>query len=223
MSGFKINREGIRQMTRELEREFAKHPVRVPIEVDSQGDTWPLRSATTVNNYHGPVVTVNGDGTQLAWNSTSVHQSHERVEQVAAGYEDLAQIITDLLANVDRLFAHPSRRGGSPSQRRCRAPAGDYRRPGSGRDPTSRHDDQGTSRPRMRRRRRRGHRSDRRAGERGHRRHRTRPALLTGARSRVSNDCPVRRASANRCYTGDSGHPTRGSSGVFMGRSPWGN
>lgn len=103
MSGFKINREGIRQMTRELEREFAKHPVRVPIEVDSQGDTWPLRSATTVNNYHGPVVTVNGDGTQLAWNSTSVHQSHERVEQVAAGYEDLAQIITDLLANVDRL------------------------------------------------------------------------------------------------------------------------
>lgn len=103
MSGFKINREGIRRMSRELEREFAKHPVRVPIETDAQGRTWPLPSATTVNNYHGPVVTVNGDGTQLAWNSASVHQSRERVEQVAAGYEDLAQIITDLLANVDRL------------------------------------------------------------------------------------------------------------------------
>ena len=103
MSGFKINREGIRRMSRELEREFAKHPVRVPIEADAQGGAWTVRSATTVNNYHGPVVTVNGDGTQLAWNSTSVHQSHERVEQVAAGYEDLAQIITDLLANVDRL------------------------------------------------------------------------------------------------------------------------
>jgi hypothetical protein len=99
----KINREGIRRMSQELEREFAKHPVRVPIQADPQGPAWPLPSATTVNNYHGPVVTVNGDGTQLAWNNANVHQSHERVEQVAPGYEHLAQIITDLLANVDRL------------------------------------------------------------------------------------------------------------------------
>lgn len=103
MSGFKINRQEIRRMSREIEREFAKHPVRVPIEADAQRTTWSLPSATTVNNYHGPVVTVNGDGAQLAWNSASVHQAHERVEQVAPGYEVLAQVITDLLANMDRL------------------------------------------------------------------------------------------------------------------------
>jgi hypothetical protein len=103
VSGFKINREGIRRMSKEIEREFAKHPIRVPIEAEPQGPAWPLPSATTVNNYHGPVVTVNGDGTQLAWSSGSVQQSHEAIEQVAPGYEDLAQIITDLLANVTRL------------------------------------------------------------------------------------------------------------------------
>lgn len=103
MSGFKINRAGIRQMSRKIEREFAKNPVRVPIEADPQGITRPLPSAATVNNYHGPVVTVNGDGTQLAWDSASVHQSHERVEQVAPGYEGLAQVIADLLASVDQL------------------------------------------------------------------------------------------------------------------------
>jgi len=110
VSGFKINREGIWRMSREIEREFAKHPIRVPIQAEPQGTTWPLPSSTTVNNYHAPVATANGDGTQLAWNSGSVHQSHEPVEQVAPGYEDLAHIITDLLANVEPAFAHRSRR-----------------------------------------------------------------------------------------------------------------
>ncbi len=32
--GFKINHDAIRQMSRELEREFAKNPIRVPIEVE---------------------------------------------------------------------------------------------------------------------------------------------------------------------------------------------
>ncbi|MBF6541221.1 hypothetical protein IU418_28905, partial [Nocardia farcinica] len=35
MSGFKINRRGIQQMSREIQREFAKNPVRVPIEMES--------------------------------------------------------------------------------------------------------------------------------------------------------------------------------------------
>lgn len=32
--GFKINHAAIRQMSREIEQEFAKHPIRVPIEVE---------------------------------------------------------------------------------------------------------------------------------------------------------------------------------------------
>lgn len=33
-SGFKINKQGIRQMMREIEREMAKHPVRVPVNAE---------------------------------------------------------------------------------------------------------------------------------------------------------------------------------------------
>lgn len=94
-SGFKINRQGIQQFTRELEREFAKNPVRMPVEADSRG--FVPAQATTVNNYHGPVVTVDGDNAQLAWNNGgAVSQS----QQIASGYEDVARPLTELLANL---------------------------------------------------------------------------------------------------------------------------
>lgn len=96
--GFKINKQGIQQITRELEREFAKHPVRVPIEADPSDVAWA--PAVTVNNYHGPVVTATGDHAQLAWNNDIVNQTQDRVEQIAPGYEDLARTLTDMLANL---------------------------------------------------------------------------------------------------------------------------
>lgn len=98
-SGFRINKQGIRQFTRELEREFAKNPVRIPVEADSSG--FAATQATSVNNYHGPVVTVTGDNAQLAWsNSGDVTQTQNRVEQIAPGYETLAGTLADLLANL---------------------------------------------------------------------------------------------------------------------------
>lgn len=96
--GFKINEKAIRQMAREIEQEFAKHPVRVPLEADPS--SMALAPALTVNNYNGPVVTVTGDHAQLAWNNGDVNQAQDRVEQIAPGYEDLARVITDLLANL---------------------------------------------------------------------------------------------------------------------------
>lgn len=99
-SGFKINKQGIQQFTRELEREFAKHPIRVPVEADPDG----LKPAVTVNNYNGPVVTVTGDHAQLAWaNNGTATQAQSRVEEIAPGYEDLARTLTDLLANLPDL------------------------------------------------------------------------------------------------------------------------
>lgn len=101
-SGFKINKQGIRQMTRELEREFAKHPVRVPVEADPSNLI--LGSGTTVNNYHGPVVTVNGDNAQLVWNADGdVTQNHDHAQQIAPGYENIARSLTDLIANLATL------------------------------------------------------------------------------------------------------------------------
>lgn len=97
-SGFKINKQAIRKMSREIEREFAKNPVRVPLEADHRAVSLP--AATTVNNYNGPVVTVNGDHAQLAWDNQSVTQVQEHSEQVAPGYEQLAQLLTDILASL---------------------------------------------------------------------------------------------------------------------------
>jgi len=99
MARFEINKQGIQRMSRALEREFAKYPVRVPLEVDPSGVTF--QPAATVTNYHGPVVTVHGDNAQIAWDSDTVNQAQNRVEQIAPGYEDLARLVTDLLANLD--------------------------------------------------------------------------------------------------------------------------
>lgn len=104
-SGFKINKQRIRQMTREIEREFAKNPVRIPLEADASGLQLP--PATTVNNYHGPVVTVTGDNAQLAWNNRDVSQTQSNIEQVAPGYEALADLVTRFLASLPTLNFDP--------------------------------------------------------------------------------------------------------------------
>lgn len=70
--------------------------VRVPLEAEHRSVSLP--PATTVNNYHGPVVTVTGDHAQIAWGNRDVQQ--HRVEQIAPGYDHLAQLVTDLLANL---------------------------------------------------------------------------------------------------------------------------
>lgn len=91
-----IDRNAIARMTRDLQREFDKHPIRVPIEADPDA---ALPPATTVNNYNGPVVMVSGDNAQLAWNNDTVNQTQN--QEIAPGYEDLARLVTDLVANLD--------------------------------------------------------------------------------------------------------------------------
>lgn len=95
-SGFKINKQAIRKMTQEIEKEFAKSPVRVPLQADPSGATFPATSVT--NNYHGPVVTVNANNAQLAWDNQTVHQTQQH--DIAPGYEALAKLLTGLLASL---------------------------------------------------------------------------------------------------------------------------
>lgn len=78
---FKINKQAIRKMTQEIEKEIAKNPVRVPLEADPTGMTFPATSVT--NNYHGPVVTVNGDNAQLAWRTRPSTKSRTRTSLLA--------------------------------------------------------------------------------------------------------------------------------------------
>ena len=98
---FKINKQGIRNITRKIEREFAKNPVRVPLVVDDSDVSLP---PTTVNhNYNAPVVTVNGDHAQIAWDNETVTQTQAVSGDIASGYEELAKLLATLLAHVEAL------------------------------------------------------------------------------------------------------------------------
>ncbi len=95
-----IDKNAIARMMRGIQQEFDKHPIKVPVQADPD---FALPPATTVNNYHGPVVTVTGDNAQIAWDADTVNQTQNRIEQIAPGYEQLATLVTDMLANVDVL------------------------------------------------------------------------------------------------------------------------
>ncbi len=65
-SGFKINRQGIRKMMGEIQREMDKYPVTARVQADSDvsfGDT---------NVFNGPVIHGDVRGSQLAWGNNSV-------------------------------------------------------------------------------------------------------------------------------------------------------
>ena len=84
MAKVSINRAGIAQMMREIQREFDKHPVKVPVESDRL-------STGTTTIFNGPVLHGDANGAQLAWGNETVTQHRE--EQVAPGYEILAQAL----------------------------------------------------------------------------------------------------------------------------------
>jgi hypothetical protein len=108
--GFKINKRGIEEMMKELQREFDKHAIRVAVQTEDDGTT-VMGSSTT--NYYGPVVTIDGDHAQVAWDNDSVTQNQMHTEQVTEGYESLAAAVVEVLkglqsvglATEDRLTA----------------------------------------------------------------------------------------------------------------------
>lgn len=57
------------------------------------------RGATAI--YNGPVIIGSADGAQLAWNNHSVSQSqHDHAQQVAKGFEALAQVVVEILQRL---------------------------------------------------------------------------------------------------------------------------
>lgn len=55
MANIKINKQAIRKMSREMEREFAKNPVRVPLEAAPlPGPSRLLRRSTTTTGLLSP-------------------------------------------------------------------------------------------------------------------------------------------------------------------------
>jgi hypothetical protein len=97
-----INKQAIAKMMRDIQKEFDKHPIKVPINVDEPDlPTGYAAPAPTTINY-GPVIHGSADGAQLAWsNSGTVNQTQNSGEQqITPGFELLAQA---LVSTRDRL------------------------------------------------------------------------------------------------------------------------
>ena len=101
--GFKPNQRGLDELQRRLQKEFDKRPMTIPVQTDPRSVVPP--AASVVNNYHGPVVTVNGDRAQIAWDNESVTQN--QTSDIAPGYEDLARLLTELLAELEGFALTP--------------------------------------------------------------------------------------------------------------------
>jgi hypothetical protein len=111
-SGIQINKQAIRKMMRDIQREMDKHPVKVRTEAVTPEPT-PLLPRVPLpggNTFHGPVVfgNVNGplitgdvkSGAQLAWGNTSVSQNQSSGDQIAPGFEAIAQAVVDALRHL---------------------------------------------------------------------------------------------------------------------------
>lgn len=107
--GIKINQSAIRKLRREVQRQLDKeskrHPISMPIHADINPriqQNRPLNQPPAViNNYHGPVVTNHGDHAQIAWDAENITQNSHHTENIAPGFEEFAERLTEILASVD--------------------------------------------------------------------------------------------------------------------------
>jgi hypothetical protein len=104
MANTRINKRGIQQLMNEIQREFDKHPIRVPVEAEDPVAAEIVQygarpGGTTI--YQGPVIIGSADGAQLAWDNNTVQQrAVNRTEQVAAGFEAIATAVAVILGQL---------------------------------------------------------------------------------------------------------------------------
>jgi hypothetical protein len=94
-----INKQEIARMMREIEREFNKYTIKVPVEVEQLKLPKGFSTGGTTI-YNGPVIHGNANGAQLAWSNSTVHQTQARTEQIAPGFEAIAQAVVSTLKGL---------------------------------------------------------------------------------------------------------------------------
>ncbi|HEY3878999.1 MAG TPA: hypothetical protein VGM12_10415 [Trebonia sp.] len=94
-----INKQEIARMMRDMQKEFDRHPIRVPVQADLP-ELPDISHGTTVT-YNGPVIYGNAKGAQLAWNNGAVSQSHAgEPQQITEGFEALATVVAEILRQL---------------------------------------------------------------------------------------------------------------------------
>jgi hypothetical protein len=97
MADVTINKREIARMMSDIQREFDKHPIRVPVRTDTPSLPAGATAAHTTI-YNGPVIHGNADGAQLAWGNQTVVQ--HQTQQVAPGFETIAQAVVSTLKQL---------------------------------------------------------------------------------------------------------------------------
>ncbi|PWV44584.1 hypothetical protein [Nocardiopsis sp. L17-MgMaSL7] len=92
--GFKINRRGIQKMSREIEKEFAKNPITIPVQAD--GSPQPV----SVVNHHAPVVYGGVSGSSVVWGDGQANLN--QTSHAGSGQEELAAALTRILEQMPR-------------------------------------------------------------------------------------------------------------------------
>lgn len=94
-SRYGVNPSGVERLMKDIQKEFDKHPISVPVNADNPD--LKLRGDT----YHGPIININGDNAQLAWDNQSVNQtSMGSSGNIAAGFEPLSQAVVSILREI---------------------------------------------------------------------------------------------------------------------------
>ncbi len=91
MAGFEINRGEMKRMARQIQQEFDKHAISVPIYAERLAV--PSSSPATTVIYNGPVIYGHANGVQLAWNNNEVTQNRLTSQQIAPDFESIAQAV----------------------------------------------------------------------------------------------------------------------------------
>jgi hypothetical protein len=100
MANVSINRQEIARMMRDIQREFDKHPIRVPVQADPPAVLGSIPGGTTTI-FNGPVIHGDANGAQLAWGNDIVQQN--RTRPVTPGFEALAQAVVKVLEQLPRV------------------------------------------------------------------------------------------------------------------------
>ncbi len=83
-------------MMRDIQREFDKRPIRIPLE--TEGPAFQAGTTTGSTIYNGPVIYGSADGAQLAWNNETVDQTQNH--QIAPGFELVAKAVASTLERL---------------------------------------------------------------------------------------------------------------------------
>jgi len=101
-NSFNIDKRAIAKMTREIQREFDRNPVRIPVEAEAPvPHRWLQQGAGHSTIYNGPVfMNSTVQGAQLAWQNDSASQVQGGAEPVATGFEALAELMVEVLQRL---------------------------------------------------------------------------------------------------------------------------